>query len=110
MRRCLLTIAIVAAISGWIAQGERAAGRPRGGEWIRTAQGWESRRVLAAAEIVRPPAVHPAVVAGLQLGASLFVLIALPSRVKVVRCQRAETAAGRRGAAARGVKPLSVNA
>lgn len=84
MRRSLLTILIVAAISGWISHGERAAGL--GGvakDWIRTADGWESRRALTAEETSAAPAVHPAVIAAFQLGASLFFLAAFPARVTV---------------------------
>ena len=84
MRRSLLTILLVAAISGWISYGERAAGlATEAKNWVRTADGWESRQVLAAYEPSTPPAVHPVVIAAFQLGASLFFLAAFPARVTV---------------------------
>lgn len=85
MLRSLLTILIVAAISGWISAGERAVENPatEGGRWIRTADGWESRLVLEALSSEPPlPAIHPGLVATLQVGVSLFFLLACPSRVR----------------------------
>ena len=95
MRRSLFTIAMVAAISGWISWGEHAVGRP-GDDWVRTADGWQSRRVLEAEPSAPPTEVHPAVVAGLQLGMSLFCLIAFPSRVAAVRPPAVEPASSPR--------------
>jgi hypothetical protein len=85
VRQSLLTLLIVAAISGWISHGERAAGLS--GEpidWVRTADGWESRTAVEPYELSAAPAVHPAVVAALQLGASMFFLVAFPARVTAV--------------------------
>ena len=84
LRRSLLTILIVAALSAWISHGERAAGVSPGNEWVRTADGWESRRALELPEPSTPPPVHPAVIAAFQLGASLFFLLAFPT-LAVVR-------------------------
>lgn len=112
MRRSLFTIATVAAISSWISWGEHAVGRP-GDDWVRTADGWQSRRVLAAEPFAPPPVVHPAVVAGLQLGMSLFCLIAFPSRVTAVRpaTVEARNALRRRGQQRRaGANRLAANA
>jgi hypothetical protein len=82
LSRSILTILIVAAISGWISYGERWAGDAAlGADWIRTADGWESRQVLQPFEYSAPPAVHPAVIAALQLLASAFFLAAFPARV-----------------------------
>jgi hypothetical protein len=89
MRRSLLTILIVAAISGWISAGERAVGRPAGGDWVRTADGWESRLVLEPREELAPPPIHPGVIAALQVGASLLFLFAFPSRVRELAVSRA---------------------
>jgi hypothetical protein len=84
LKRSLLTILTVAAISGWIARGERAASIAQASDWVRTADGWEVRLVVEPHEPSTPPPVHPAVIAGLQLGASLFFLIAFPARVRVL--------------------------
>jgi hypothetical protein len=84
LKRSLLTILTVAAISGWISRGERAASVAEASDWVRTADGWEVRAVIEPHEPSVPPPVHPAVIAGLQLGASLFFLIAFPARVRVL--------------------------
>ena len=84
MKRSLLSFLIVAALSGWISSGERAAGlATAANDWVRTADGWESRQAVEPAETSSRLAVHPAVVAGIQLGASLFFLVAFPARVTV---------------------------
>lgn len=85
MLRSLLTILIVAAISGWISAGERAVENPstEAGRWIRTADGWEPRLVLEPQNPAPTlPAIHPGLVATLQVGVSLFFLLACPSRVR----------------------------
>jgi hypothetical protein len=84
LKRSLLTILTVAAISGWISRGERAASVAEASDWVRTADGWEVRQVVEPYEPSAPPPVHPAVIAGLQLGASLFFLVAFPTRVRVL--------------------------
>jgi hypothetical protein len=86
LSRSLLIILVVAAISGWINGNERVASDAAcAADWIRTADGWESREVLAPYEAPAPQAIHPAVVAGFQLLASLLVLAAFPARASVVR-------------------------
>lgn len=89
MLRSLATIMIVAAISGWISAGERAVGRSTAGDWIRTSDGWESRVVVQPHQPFVLPPLHPGVVAGLQLGVSLFFLLAFPSRVRELAVTRA---------------------
>lgn len=89
MKRSLLIILIVAAISGWISAGERAAGRSPGNDWVRTSDGWESRFVVAPHEETALPTIHPGVIAGLQLGVSLFFLLACPSRFRELAVSRA---------------------
>jgi hypothetical protein len=84
LKRSLLTILTVAAISGWISHGERAASVAEASDWVRTADGWEVRQMVEPYEPSSPPPVHPAVIAGLQLGASLFFLLAFPARVRVL--------------------------
>lgn len=87
MLRSLLVILTVAAISGWISAGERAVGFAATGvgHWIRTADGWEPRFVVEPHdEEPRLPSIHPAVVATLQVGVSLFFLLACPSRVRTL--------------------------
>lgn len=86
VRRSLLTLLIVAGISGLLSQGERAAGVSGSGEqWVRTSAGWEPRRYLEARGPAVPSALHPAVVAAFQLGASLFFLTAFPTGVAALR-------------------------
>jgi hypothetical protein len=81
--RSLVTILLVSAISGWISSGERSAGQAaHATDWVRTVDGWESRRVVEAYERSAPLAVHPAVIAGFQLLASLLFLAAFPASVK----------------------------
>jgi hypothetical protein len=99
VKRSLLTFMAVAAISGWIARGERAALVANASDWVRTADGWQVRQVLEPREPSAPPPVHPAVIAGLQLGASLFFLMAFPTRVRVVAARPSEAVARPRHAA-----------
>lgn len=93
MRRSLLTILIVAAISGWISRGERAAGLSADRTmWIRTADGWEPRRALADDAPATRAVPHPAIVATFQLVASLYFLGAFPARVAVPATQAVNSA------------------
>jgi hypothetical protein len=88
-----LTLLIVAAISGWISRGEHAAGLSGGPtDWVRTADGWESRTAVEPYEVSAPPAVHPAVIAAFQLGASLFFLVAFPARVTALSARNSSAA------------------
>ena len=89
MRRSLLTILIVAAIAGWISAGERAVGRTAGSDWVRTADGWESRVVLEPQAESTAPTIHPGLLAALQLGVSVLFLLACPSRVRELAVSRA---------------------
>jgi hypothetical protein len=91
LSRSILIILIVAAISSWISGSEHPASNAAyGAEWVRTADGWESRDVLEPYQTPSPPAVHPLVIAAFQLLASLFFLTAFPARVSAVRRSRAE--------------------
>lgn len=91
MLRSALTVALVASLAAWIARAERRGAEPPGltvaaalateTSWVRTADGWQPRGVLA----VEPPAeepIHPGLVAGFQLAFSLLVLIAFPGQAK----------------------------
>jgi hypothetical protein len=51
-------------------------GRPA--RWVRTAQGWEDANRWQRALHRHRPALHPAVVAGVQLLTSLMALLAFP--------------------------------
>jgi hypothetical protein len=84
VRRSLLTILIVAAISGWIARAERVSTAADPTAWVRTSVGWESRAAVEAAGPPAPPAIHPAVIASMELCASLFFLVAFPARVRLL--------------------------
>jgi hypothetical protein len=85
LSRNVLVILVVAAISGWINGNEHAVSDVYATEWVRTIDGWESRVMVESYDPPSPPAVHPFVIAGLQLLASLFFLAAFPARVSVVR-------------------------
>jgi hypothetical protein len=84
--RPLVTIAAVALLSGllsqWqLAQGQKevVAGRSDGTTWVRTVDGWERSSVLQPQpEPATPPALHPLLVAGFFLSASLLALLAFP--------------------------------
>jgi hypothetical protein len=84
VRRSLIVILSVAALSGWIGRCERAAGiaARSGSDWLRTVDGWEHRRTIEASGPAAPLELHPATVAAFQLVASLLVLVAFPERVK----------------------------
>lgn len=99
MRRSVFTIVSVAALSAWIARAERAVGvtshDPRSiaaeaDDWVRTAQGWQRRSALNASSSATPLPIHPALVAGFQIGFSLLVLVAFPvERRRVARAASA---------------------
>ncbi|HMO86447.1 MAG TPA: lipoprotein [Lacipirellulaceae bacterium] len=99
MRRSLLVIVAVAALSGWISHMERAAGVDGpGDDWVRTVDGWERRASLTLPSPQRLPEVHPGLVACLQLAGSLAVLAAFPGRAAPAAVQPAEAAPRRRRA------------
>lgn len=86
MLRACLTIVAVAALSACLAHLRDAqGGGPDGRDaeeiaWIRTVDGWEPSSVLSLGPPPQgPPTLHPSLVASLQLGVSLFALLALPS-------------------------------
>ncbi len=92
MRRSLLTILIVAAISAWLARAERAAGvgeleyaAPNHPEWVRTADGWQRRVMLVPEPPTRAFDIHPGLVAAFQLGFSVLVLVAFPGKATPAR-------------------------
>ena len=80
--RSLLIIAAVAAISTVLSQLESAHSQmpTASPAWVRTIDGWEPSSVLTTDTNSNTPSLHPFVVAGFQLGASVFVLIAFPYR------------------------------
>ncbi|MCH2113529.1 MAG: hypothetical protein MK171_01270 [Pirellulales bacterium] len=86
MYRFVLTISAVGILGIClahleVAQGQRSTllGHSRT-SWVRTSDGWEPSDFLwlESRPFVRP-ALHPLLVAGFQLSASLFALIAFPS-------------------------------
>lgn len=102
VRRSLLTILTVAALSGVISRLERAPAADAGrSKWVRTVDGWEPRWMLVRAVPSPSPQVHPGLVAALQLGASMLALVAFPARVAVVRPPAEGTARPRRRTAAK---------
>ena len=89
MRRWILVLLSVAALSALIARAERSAGATslptaEATDWVRTADGWEPRAVLTATPPSKPFPLHPGLVAAMQMGASLVVLLAFPGRTAPV--------------------------
>lgn len=95
MLRCVITVASVALLSGFLshlqqAQGQRefASVHSTGPDWVRTVDGWEPSIVLMSdPDAATPPALHPLLVASFQLTASLFALLAFPA-AQAVRANR----------------------
>ncbi len=92
MLRACLTIAAVAFLSACLVHLRDAQGqRPTSTDatqvaWVRTVDGWEPSSVLQLQSRPQgPPLLHPGLVASLQLGVSLFALIALPTASRAVR-------------------------
>ncbi|MEM8947112.1 MAG: hypothetical protein AAGD11_18205 [Planctomycetota bacterium] len=85
MLRASLKIVAVAALCATIvhlrdAQGDGTSPASRQVDWVRTVDGWEPISVLTIGPPPPgPPTLHPAVVATLQLGVSVFALLALPT-------------------------------
>jgi len=84
--RACLTIVVVAALSASLAHLRDAQGqRSKSADatqiaWVRTVDGWEPSSVLSLGPRPQgPPALHPGLVASLQLGVSFFALLALPT-------------------------------
>ena len=89
LRACLIVLA-VAVLSAWMVQLRDAQGdgtaQTRKIAWVRTVDGWEPSSVLTLGPPpAGPPVLHPGLVATLQLGVSLFALIALPAATKIAR-------------------------
>lgn len=85
MRRWILVVLSVAALSSLIAWAERARSAEQhvnagGADWVRTVDGWEPRAALRIQQPTKPIELHPAIVAAFQMGASLLVLLAFPGR------------------------------
>ena len=79
MLRFLLTLGAVATLSYAAIHLEHAqAERNPLPDWVRTVDGWEPASVLSTEVAPALPSLHPFVVAGFQLGASVFVLLAFP--------------------------------
>lgn len=92
MLRSCLTIVAVAVLSACLAHLRDAQGEGSdNGEiqkiaWVRTVDGWEPSSVLTLGPPpAGPPTLHPGLVAALQLGISLFALLALPAAAEVSR-------------------------
>ena len=55
-------------------------------DWVRTVDGWEPISVLTLGPPpAAPPTLHPLAVAALQLGVSVFALLALPTTKQALR-------------------------
>ena len=92
MLRACFTIVVVAVLSACLTHLRDVQGqKPQPAEatqiaWVRTVDGWEPSSVLTLGpKPAGPPAVHPSLVACLQLGVSLFALLALPPAQQVQR-------------------------
>ena len=80
MRRSLLTIFVVVSLAAWINGLERASGVAAPPRWVRTAEGWQPRGEVDARPATLLPSIHPALIAGFQLSAALFALLAFPAK------------------------------
>lgn len=67
----LMTVAVGAGVGD-----SNSAPSPPAREWVRTVDGWEPLRALSTPSRSQHRSLHPAVVAGVQLLASLGVLVA----------------------------------
>ncbi len=78
----LFTLSVVATLSYVASHIEYAeADRVDLPKWVRTVDGWEPASVLSPEYgPVNLPALHPFLVAGFELGASVFVLLAFPGK------------------------------
>ena len=91
LRACLKILAVVTVCAVIVhfrdALGEANNAAPAEQvEWIRTVDGWEPISVLTLGPPPQgPPTLHPALVATLQLGVSVFALLALPSAGRAAR-------------------------
>ncbi len=103
VHRSVLIVLAVAALSAWIASAERAPGvaaaptahgSPE--DWIRTADGWERRAALNPGPRVLPVSIHPGVLAGFQVVASLLALLVFPGRAVPARAPAPASATQRR--------------
>jgi len=90
--RASLTVVAVALLSVCLAhlrdaQGQRTeSANATQIAWVRTADGWEPSTALHLGPRPRgTPPLHPVLVASLQLGVSLFALLALPTAKLAVR-------------------------
>lgn len=90
--RAYFTIVAVATLSACLVQirdvqGQRpASAKANQVAWVRTVDGWEPSSVLRLRpKPLGPPTLHPGLVASLQLGVSLFALLALPAANRRVR-------------------------
>jgi hypothetical protein len=92
--RCLAVVASVALLSGLLnhfqlAQGqfqlargqeELASVQSASPDWVRTVDGWEPIIALESdPDAATPPVLHPLLVAGFQVTASLLALLAFPA-------------------------------
>jgi hypothetical protein len=60
--------------------------------WVRTAGGWQPRRVVEARRPAAPPTLHPATVAAFELIASLLALAAFPASARRTAVNRKASA------------------
>ena len=87
MRRSLLIVFTVAALSAWISHVQQAPVAAAPTDWVRTVDGWQRRGVLELQTATPHEVVHPGLVAAFQLGASAMALLAFPARAAVVRAR-----------------------
>lgn len=86
MFRCLVTVAAVTLLSSLISHAPQAQGQrevfatdSHGTTWVRTVDGWEPSAALhTQPDSATPPALHPLLVAGFFVSASLLALMAFP--------------------------------
>ena len=85
--RLIVTILILLVLAGWLASRVEfsppsAQGAVESGTWVRTVDGWERRSDWATSRPLYDPALHPLVIAALELLVSLAALIAVTDNAK----------------------------
>lgn len=93
MRRAILTILLVAGLAALIACLENAGGRESPDDWLRTVDGWQRRQVVELPPREPQTQLHPSLVAGFQLSASILALAMFPSRATTIRPPMGQSAA-----------------
>jgi len=78
----LLALVIAAWVSSELPLAEAELGPPCHDPWRKTADGWEPQQVVLGHALADRPALHPAVVAALQVLLAVYCLVGLEPKAK----------------------------